>query len=86
MRFLLASYFFDNRTLAEIALTLGVHESTVSRRLNRTLRGLRNGITRSLRKQGVTKPQIEELLQTDIRGVSFDVRRHLFPDIDLVRE
>ncbi len=85
-RYLLAAYFFDNRTLAEIARTLGVHESTVSRRVNQTLCELRNGITRSLRRQGMAKPQIEELLRTDVRNVSFDVRGHLFSDIDLVRE
>ena len=42
-RFLLASYYLDGRTLAEIGRMLVVHESTVSRRLER--------LTRSLRKQ-----------------------------------
>src|ERR1700694_55411 len=32
-RFTLASYYLDGRTLAEIARTLGLHESSVSRRL-----------------------------------------------------
>src|SRR6266852_4231020 len=34
-RFTLASYYLDGRTLAEIARTLGLHESSVSRRLDR---------------------------------------------------
>src|ERR1700688_1321567 len=34
-RFTLASYYLDGRTLAEIARTLGLHESSVSRRLAR---------------------------------------------------
>ena len=84
-RFLLAAYFFDNRTLAEIAVILGVHESTVSRRMNRTLRELRKSISRALRKRGMTSRQIEELLQSDVRNVSLDVRG-LLPETGLVRE
>src|SRR5207245_2449375 len=34
-RFVLASYFLDERTLAEIARSLGVHESTISRKLDK---------------------------------------------------
>src|SRR5919198_206670 len=33
-RFILASYYLDERTLAEIARTLRVHESTISRKLD----------------------------------------------------
>src|ERR1035441_6560186 len=40
-RFPLASYYLDGRTLAEIARTLGLHESSVSRRLDRLATGLR---------------------------------------------
>lgn len=85
-RFLLAAYFFDSRTLAEIAVTLGVHESTVSRRMDRTLRELRHGIRRSLRKRGMTMREVEESFQSDVRTLSLDVRRYLAPDINLVRE
>ncbi len=38
-RFTLASYYLDGRTLAEIARTLGLHESSVSRRLDRLATG-----------------------------------------------
>src|SRR5438270_12453676 len=34
-RFILASYFLDERTLAEIARSLSVHESTISRRVEK---------------------------------------------------
>ena len=34
-RFLLAAYYLDHRTLAEIAKLQGVHESTISRKLER---------------------------------------------------
>src|SRR5882762_9478800 len=40
-RYVLASYFLDGRTLAEVARTLGLHESTISRRVDKLARGLR---------------------------------------------
>lgn len=83
-RFLLAAYFFDNRTLAEIAVMLGVHESTVSRRMNRAFRELRKGIVRGLRRRGMTTRQVEESLHNDVRTLSLDVRSYLLPGINLV--
>ena len=43
-RFLLSSYYLDRRTLAEIARTLCVHESTVSRKLDKLAKSLRKHI------------------------------------------
>jgi len=43
-RYTLASYYLDGRTLAEIARTLGLHESSISRRLDRLSTGLRKRI------------------------------------------
>src|SRR4029077_21149545 len=40
-RFVLASYFLDDRTLADIARTLRVHESTISRKLDKLAKSLR---------------------------------------------
>src|SRR5437588_1325279 len=37
-RLVLASYYLDNRTLTEIGRMVGVHESTISRRLERMLK------------------------------------------------
>jgi RNA polymerase sigma-70 factor len=45
---LLACYYVDQLTLAEIGRTLGEHESTVSRQLDRIRRQLREAVTKSL--------------------------------------
>src|SRR5882762_1754344 len=59
-RFTLASYYLDGRTLAEIARTLGLHESSVSRRLDRLATGLRKRILAGLRMQGMSHARSEE--------------------------
>src|SRR6267378_2127774 len=56
-RFTLASYYLDGRTLAEIAGALGLHESSVSRRLDRLATGLRKRILAGLRIQGMSHAQ-----------------------------
>lgn len=85
-RFLLAAYFFDEWSLAEIAKRLGVHESTVSRRMDRILRELRASITRNLRKLGMSPRQIAESLQADVRDLPFEISGALLRGIDLARE
>jgi RNA polymerase sigma factor (sigma-70 family) len=47
-RMLLACYYVDQLTLAEIGRTLGEHESTVSRQLDRIRRQLRESVTKTL--------------------------------------
>src|SRR6266478_3858810 len=54
-RFTLASYYLDGRTLAESARTLGLHESSVSRRLDRLAAGLRKRILAGLRDRKSTR-------------------------------
>jgi RNA polymerase sigma-70 factor (ECF subfamily) len=76
-RLLLASYYLEDRTLAEIAVLLGVHESTVSRRLDRTIRALTKNITKGLRRRGLSREQAREALEVDVRDLTVDVRRHL---------
>jgi RNA polymerase sigma-70 factor (ECF subfamily) len=49
-RMVLAFYYLDQLTLAEIGRTLGEHESTVSRQLERTRRLLRERVTEFLRR------------------------------------
>ena len=49
-RFLLAAYYLDRRTLAQIARTLNVHEATISRRLRRAVEDLRKGLLRDLQQ------------------------------------
>ena len=79
-RFTLASYYLDGRTLAEIARTLGLHESSVSRRLDRLSTGLRKRILAGLRTQGMTHAQAAEALETDVRDVQLNLRARLMQD------
>jgi len=76
-RLLLASYYLDGRTLAEIAKLLRVHESTVSRKLSRLGTSLRDRIIKELRRLGVGKREAEEMLASDVRDLRVDVRKHL---------
>lgn len=76
-RFILAAYFLDQRTLAEIALTLGVHESTISRKLGKITSGLRKQIVSGLRQRGMSKRQAEEALEADVRDIAVDIRGRL---------
>src|SRR6266550_2676205 len=73
-RFVLASYYFDHRTLAEIARTLRVHESTISRRLDKLAKTLRKQILATLRRKGLSRRQAEEALQMDVRDLHVDIR------------
>jgi RNA polymerase sigma-70 factor, ECF subfamily len=81
-RFTLASYYLDGRTLAEIARALGIHESSVSRRLDRLSVGLRKRILAGLRDLGMSHAQAVEALETDVRDVSVDLRSRLAQDPD----
>ena len=76
-RFLLSAYFLDGRTLAEIARVLRVHESTVSRKLDRTTAALRKSIIHGLAESGMSKRQAEEALETDVRDLTVDLRARL---------
>jgi RNA polymerase sigma-70 factor, ECF subfamily len=72
-RFILASYHLDGRRLAEIARTLGVHESTVSRKLEKVERAMRERIAKELIRRGMSDRQAQEALDTDVRDVPVDV-------------
>jgi RNA polymerase sigma-70 factor (ECF subfamily) len=76
-RFLLSAYFLDGRTLAEIARVLKVHESTISRKLDRTTAGLRKSILGALVEAGMSKRQAEEALEADVRDLAVDLRASL---------
>jgi len=79
-RFTLASYYLDGRTLAEIARTLGLHESSVSRRLDRLATGLRKRILAELRTLGMSHAQATEALETDVRDIQLNLRSRLTQD------
>jgi RNA polymerase sigma-70 factor len=50
-RMILACYYIDDTTLAEMGKMLGEHESTVSRHLDRIRRVLREKVTEALRRE-----------------------------------
>jgi RNA polymerase sigma-70 factor (ECF subfamily) len=79
-RFTLASYYLDRRTLAEIARSLGLHESSVSRRLDRLATGLRKRILAGLRMRGMSHAQATEALETDVRDLRVNLRSRLTQD------
>ena len=79
-RFTLAAYYLDGRTLAEIAKMLGLHESSISRRLDRLSVGLRKRILAGLREQGMSHAQAAEALETDVRDLTLDLRTRLTQD------
>jgi RNA polymerase sigma-70 factor (ECF subfamily) len=76
-RYVLASYYLDGRTLAEVARMLGVHESTISRRVDKLAKGLRKGVISELVRLGMTRRQAEEALDTDVRDLRVDLRAGL---------
>ena len=76
-KFILASYFLDDRTLAEIARMLNVHESTISRKLERAAKALRGEIMAALQQKGMSRRQAEEALEADVRDIAVDVRASL---------
>lgn len=76
-RFLLHSYYLDGRNLAEIGKLLGVHESTISRRLKRLGQTLRQQILRKLKSSGLSSRAAEEALSCDVRDIDVNVRRLL---------
>ena len=76
-RFVLASYFLDGRTLAEIARTLGVHESTISRKLDKLAKSLRKQILASLGRCGMSRRQAQEALEVDVRDLRVNIRSRL---------
>jgi RNA polymerase sigma-70 factor, ECF subfamily len=75
--FLLAAYYLDQRRLAEIGRMLGMHESTVSRRLDKVTARLRKQIVGLLGKEGVPRRAAEEMLELDVRDLGVNVREKL---------
>jgi len=76
-RFVLASYYLDSRTLAEIARTLQVHESTISRKLGKLAKSVRKRILAGLGRRGMSRRQAEEALDVDVRDLGLNIRSRL---------
>ena len=71
-RFLLASWYLDQRTLADIGRQMSVHESTVSRRLDRITATLRKRIRKQLQDTGIGSKECEELMtEIDVRDSKY---------------
>ncbi|HLV89281.1 MAG TPA: sigma-70 family RNA polymerase sigma factor [Candidatus Sulfotelmatobacter sp.] len=79
-RTVLSAYFLDGRTLAEIARMLGVHESTISRKLDKLAKALRKQILAGLGRRGMSRRQAEEAMEVDVRDIQLDIRRSLTQD------
>jgi RNA polymerase sigma-70 factor (ECF subfamily) len=87
-RMLLACYYIDRLTLAEIARMSGEHESTVSRQLDRIRRELREVVTQSLLRgapardghaaePGLDEAQVELAFEYALEDWPFDLSRAL---------
>lgn len=79
-KFILAAYYLDGRRLAEVARILGVHESTISRRVERMTHAIRKRILHGLMRRGMSRTEAEEALQADVRNFSLDVRARLMQE------
>jgi RNA polymerase sigma-70 factor, ECF subfamily len=76
-KFILAAYYLDERTLAEIARALRVHESTICRKLEKTAKNLRKTILSELMRSGLSRQAAEEALEADVRDLKIKVREGL---------
>jgi RNA polymerase sigma-70 factor (ECF subfamily) len=76
-KFILASYYLDQRTLAEIGRLLGVHESTVSRRLEKITVSVRKSVFAGLVKRGMSSKEARQAMEVEASEFSLDVRRRL---------
>jgi RNA polymerase sigma-70 factor (ECF subfamily) len=74
---ILSAYFLDGRTLADVARMLSVHESTISRKLDKLTKVLRKRIVAGLARRGMTRRQAQEALEVDVRDLHVDIRRRL---------
>jgi RNA polymerase sigma-70 factor, ECF subfamily len=74
---LLVSYYLDGRALRQIAELLAVHESTISRRIERLTGKLRKALVKELQRSGLSERAAREALGTDVRDITVNVRKLL---------
>jgi RNA polymerase sigma-70 factor (ECF subfamily) len=79
-KFILASYYLDGRTLAEIARLMGVHESTISRKLEKITTWTREAIRARLMKRGMSRKEAEQSMEVEVTELSLEVRRRLMQE------
>ena len=80
-RLVLAAYYLNGHTLAEVARMLGVHESTISRKVDKLAKALRKKIMAGMMKQGMTRRQAEEALEVDVRDLQVNIRHSLMQEL-----
>jgi RNA polymerase sigma-70 factor (ECF subfamily) len=73
-RFLLSAWYLDQRTLLDISKMIGVHEATVSRRIQRLTSRLRQELLGRLQTNGMSRAAAEEALGIDPRDVDINLR------------
>src|SRR3984893_15683873 len=76
-RMILNAYYLDERKLAEIARMLGVHESAISRKVDKLAKPLRKQILGGLMRRDMSRRQADEALEVDVRDLQLDIRRSL---------
>jgi RNA polymerase sigma-70 factor (ECF subfamily) len=79
-KFILASYYLDGRTLRDIARVLGVHESTISRKLEKITSSARKSILAGLIKRGMSPKDAKQAMEVEVSEISLDVRRRLMQE------
>jgi hypothetical protein len=57
-----------------------VHESTISRKLDKLAKSLRKQILAGLTRRGMSRRQAEEAIEVDVRDLKVDIRRSLAQD------
>jgi RNA polymerase sigma-70 factor, ECF subfamily len=76
-RAILAAYYLDGHKLAEIGRMMGFHEATASRKVDRATKALRKALREGLLRRGMSKRQVEEALDTDVRDLNVSVHKKL---------
>ena len=79
-KFILANYYLDGRRLAEIARLVGVHESTISRKLEKITAWTRSAILSGLMERGMNRKEAEQTMEVEVTELSLDVRRRLMQE------
>jgi RNA polymerase sigma-70 factor, ECF subfamily len=79
-KFILANYYLDDRTLAETARLLGVHESTVSRKVEKITAATRKAILNGLIKRGMSKKEAAQTMEVEVEQLTLDVRKRLMQE------
>jgi RNA polymerase sigma-70 factor (ECF subfamily) len=79
-KFILSNYFLDDRTLAETAHLLGVHESTISRKVEKITAAIRKSILSNLMRCGFGRKEAEQTMEVEVTQLAVDVRRRLMQE------